>query len=137
MHALASVNTRALSSHCGVGLTVWLCWSTFACRYASSKPIGAREAAALLTIGAYSFASVAEVKSRVRRIQTGCANGQQLKSGGAEYYLVRELVRRYHPTGSKKLKDEVGIKVDRSRFAGQRCFWVVRGDGSVDDFSSA
>merc|ERR1712094_9053 len=34
-----------------------------------------------------------------------------------------------------KLEDEAGIKVDESRFRGTRCFWVMREDGSCEDFS--
>jgi len=60
--------------------------------------------------------------------------GEHLRGGDLE--LVRTLLE-HHPDRAAKVGAGVqGIKVDASLHeSGSRCFWVLRTDGSVEDFS--
>lgn len=88
-----------------------------------------------ITVANVRIGSLMELKKKIKEIQSNHTDGEQLKKDRTDYNLVRELLTKYHPTGEAKLKDETGIKIDMSGHAGTRCFWVLKGDGSSEDFS--
>lgn len=82
------------------------------------------------------FKSMKELKSKVKDIQTSRTNGEELNKESNDFKLVKELLTKYHPTGAKKAENMKGIKVDISKYAENRCFYVVKeGDAEAEDFS--
>jgi len=88
-----------------------------------------------ITVANVRIGSLMELKKKVKEIQSNHTDGEQLKKDRTDYNLVKELLVKYHPSGESKLRGETGIKVDMSGHAGTRCFWVVKEDGSAEDFS--
>lgn len=81
-----------------------------------------------------NFDTVQNIKKKVREILAARGNGEELKNGGSDFNLIKSILE-YHPAAPKKMANMKGIKVDESSFGGTRCFFVVREDGSSEDFS--
>merc|ERR1712118_441026 len=59
----------------------------------------------------------------------------QLKPEGADFKLMKALLG-FHPKGEEKGKGCVGMKVDKSPQNENRCFYMIKEDGSTEDFSA-
>ena len=79
------------------------------------------------------YADILKVKSKARAILNLKKDGEKLTGNDEEF--IKELLA-FHEKGEKKLKDfehfEVGEHPD---FSKTRCFFVVRKDGTKEDFS--
>jgi len=75
------------------------------------------------------------VQKAIRRMMSKYQLGQELEP--ADFFLVRGLLV-YHPDSEAKIGCGVrSIKLDVSLDeSGSRCFWVLRTDGSSEDFSA-
>jgi len=58
-----------------------------------------------------------------------------LKPDGSDFKLVKGLLE-HHPKGEAKRNGMVGIKVDKSTQGENRCFFMVKEDGTAEDFSA-
>eukprot|EP00913_Durusdinium_trenchii_P035452 g33178.t1 len=68
-------------------------------------------------------------------VQVCCPMDGRQFGAGEEFNLVKELLS-HHPNVTEKIGSGLrGLKVDRSP-EGSRCFWVLRSDGSEEDFSA-
>merc|ERR1712217_652255 len=73
------------------------------------------------------------LRSTVQQILHSNAEGDRLNA--QDFRLVREILE-YHPEAASKVGVGVqAIKVDASLHEGSRCFWVIRRDGTTEDFS--
>jgi len=88
-----------------------------------------------ISIANLRFNNIQELKKKVKDIQSSRIDGEELKSNSTDYKLIMELLSKYHPTGDKKLENEKGLKVDVSSHGETRCFYVIKSDGSQEDFS--
>lgn len=79
------------------------------------------------------YADINKVKSKARAILNLKKDGETLTGNDADF--IKELLEN-HDKGEEKLRDfdhfEVGEHPDYSK---TRCFFVVRKDGSKEDFS--
>merc|ERR1712238_164803 len=57
-----------------------------------------------------------------------------LKKDGTDFKLITSLLA-FHPQGPEKSKGLAGIKVAKSERGDNRCFYVIREDGSQEDVS--
>ena len=73
------------------------------------------------------------LKNQLKLIICKTKNGEALK--GQDFQLVKALLG-FHARGEEKLAGLAEIQVDTSpKFPATRCFFVVKEDGSRDDFS--
>jgi len=89
-----------------------------------------------LQLGGQKFVNLNTLRGKVKEILNSRTDGEELKSGGPDYTLVRAIME-YHPAKERKLANMRGIKVDISEHGSSRCFWVLReeGKGNAEDFS--
>jgi len=88
-----------------------------------------------IVVGGLRFVNVAALRTRVKEILNSRSDGEQLKTDGSDYKLIKSLLG-FHPKGAEKSKGMVGIKVAKSSQGDSRCFWMVKDDGKEDDFSA-
>ena len=84
-------------------------------------------------LGEHRFSSKKEAKEHYKSILNSVPLGTEL--GGDEFDQVMALLLS-HPNAIQKIRDGVkALKVDRGKYEGNRCFHVVRTDGTVENFS--
>lgn len=84
-------------------------------------------------IGSKKFRSLAEVKGIFAKMLKGSKQGEKISEENAQY--LKSLMK-YHNSGEEKLKDFDHFTVDfHPKFDDTKCFFVVRKDGSKEDFS--
>jgi hypothetical protein len=88
-----------------------------------------------ILVGSQKFINVGALRGRVKEIINSRSDGESLKPDGSDYKLVYALLD-FHPKGAQKKEGMVGIKVDKSTQGENRCFHLVRADGTSDDFSA-
>jgi len=88
-----------------------------------------------ILVGAHRFINVSGLRGRVKEIINSRSDGEQLKPDGSDFKLIKALLS-FHPKGEAKSKGMVGIKVAKSSQGESRCFWMVKEDGSAEDFSA-
>lgn len=87
---------------------------------------------AAIEIGAYAFPTKRAAQSEIRRILHDTPLGQRLV--GAEAELITALVGLHHKA-DEKIGSGIGWIEVRQIEYGAKGFWIIRTDGSVDDFS--
>merc|ERR1719436_464130 len=87
-----------------------------------------------IVVGNQRFVNVAALRGKVREIINSRSDGEALKPEGTDFKLIRALLE-YHPRGAEKIKGLAGLKVQRSTQGDNRCFFMVREDGSEEDVS--
>jgi len=88
-----------------------------------------------IMVGTQRFINVTALKGRVREILNARSDGESLKPDGTDFKLIKALLE-YHPKGAEKSSGLTGIKVGKSAFGDSRCFFIVKSDGTEEDFSS-
>lgn len=88
-----------------------------------------------IVIGAQRFVTVHALRQRVKEILNSRSDGEQLKVDGSDYKLIKALLG-YHPKGDQKSKGMAGMKVGKSSQGDSRCFWMIKDDGTEEDFSA-
>eukprot|EP00929_Paragymnodinium_shiwhaense_P096422 TRINITY_DN5800_c0_g1_i1.p1 TRINITY_DN5800_c0_g1~~TRINITY_DN5800_c0_g1_i1.p1 ORF type:complete len:424 (-),score=201.45 TRINITY_DN5800_c0_g1_i1:251-1444(-) len=88
-----------------------------------------------IVVGTQRFINVGALRGRVKEILNSRSDGESLKADGSDFKLVKALLE-FHPKGADKSVGLVGIKVDKSTQGENRCFFMVKGDGSAEDFSA-
>jgi hypothetical protein len=79
------------------------------------------------------YLDINKVKSKSRAILNLKKDGERLDGNDAEF--IKELLS-FHEKSEAKLKDVEGFEVNtHPNFDKTRCFFVVRKDGSKEDFS--
>lgn len=87
-----------------------------------------------IKLGTCHFNNVAMLRGRVKEILNSRSDGEQLKPDGSDFKLIKSLLE-FHPSPDKS-KGLVGIKVARSSHGDSRCFYMIREDGTEEDFSA-
>ena len=84
-------------------------------------------------LGTKKFRSLGEVKSIYSKMLKGIKEGETIAEESGQY--LKDLLK-YHNKGEEKMKDfdhfEVGLHPEHND---TKCFFVVRKDGSKEDFS--
>lgn len=80
------------------------------------------------------FDNLPALKKRVTSIMSMRKDGEQIDKESNDYKLIMTLLD-FHPKGESKKKDLKGIEVNKSGFGDNRCFFVIREDGTKEDFS--
>lgn len=88
-----------------------------------------------IVVGSHRFVNVPALRGRVKEILNSRSDGEQLKAEGSDYKLIKALLS-FHPKGETKSKGMVGLKVAKSSQGDSRCFWMVKEDGTEEDFSA-
>jgi len=88
-----------------------------------------------IVVGAHRFVNVPALRGRVKEILNSRSDGEQLKTDGSDYKLIKALLS-FHPKGDTKSKGMVGIKVAKSSQGDSRCFWMMKEDKTEEDFSA-
>merc|ERR1712176_439255 len=88
-----------------------------------------------IVVGTQRFLNVGALRGRVREIINSRGDGEPLKPEGSDFLLIKALLQ-HHPKGEEKSKGMVGLKVARSKQGENRCFFMIREDGTEDDFSA-
>jgi hypothetical protein len=88
-----------------------------------------------ILVGTQKFLNIGALRGRVREIINSRSDGEQLKPDGSDFKLIKALLD-HHPKGPEKSKDLVGIKVAQSPQGGNSCFFMVKADGTSEDFSA-
>jgi len=88
-----------------------------------------------IIVGTQRFLNIAALKGRVRDILNSRSDGEQLKTDGTDFKLIKAILE-YHPRGEEKSVGLTGLKVAKSPHGDSRCFYMVKSDGSEEDFSS-
>merc|ERR550514_1733266 len=88
-----------------------------------------------LVVGSQKFINMGALRGRVKEILNSRSDGESLKADGADFKLMMAVLK-YHPKGDEKSKGCVGMKVGKSPQAETRCFFMIREDGTCEDFSA-
>merc|ERR1712187_612945 len=88
-----------------------------------------------IVVGNQKFLNVGALRGRVKEILNSRSDGEQLKTDGSDFKLIKALLG-HHPKGPQKSEGMVGIKVGQSTQGDNRCFFMIKADGSAEDFSS-
>jgi len=88
-----------------------------------------------IVVGSQRFMNFGALRGRVKEILNSRSDGEQLKPEGADFKLMKALLG-FHPKGEEKGKGCVGMKVDKSPQNENRCFYMIKEDGSTEDFSA-
>lgn len=88
-----------------------------------------------IAIGNQRFINIAALRGRVKEILNSRSDGELLKTDGSDFKLVKALLS-FHPAGAKKAEGLVGIKVAKSEQGESRCFYMVKEDNVMEDFSA-
>ncbi len=85
------------------------------------------------TIAAVTYANINKVKSKAKTIMNIKDDGQKLE--GYEEEFMKEIIKN-HDKHDEKMKDFSHFIVDEHpNYRNTRCFFVVRADGTKEDFS--
>jgi len=87
-----------------------------------------------IVVGTQKFINVAALRGRIKEIMNSRSDGEQLKTEGTDFKLVKALLG-YHPKGDTKSTGLVGIRVGKSTQGDSRCFYMIKGDETEEDFS--
>merc|ERR1712194_502010 len=87
-----------------------------------------------IVVGNQRFLNVGALRGKVKEILNSRSDGEQLKKDGTDFKLITSLLA-FHPQGPEKSKGLAGIKVAKSERGDNRCFYVIREDGSHEDVS--
>lgn len=87
-----------------------------------------------IVVGTQKFINVAALRGRIKEIMNSRSDGEQLKTEGTDFKLVKALLG-YHPKGDAKSKGLVGIRVGKSTQGDSRCFYMIKDDETEEDFS--
>jgi len=88
-----------------------------------------------IVVGTQRFINVGALRGRIKEILNSRSDGEALKADGSDFKLIKALLE-FHPKGADKGKGLVGIKVDKSTQGDNRCFFMIKEDGSAEDFSA-
>jgi len=88
-----------------------------------------------IQVGTQKFINVGALRGRVKEILNSRSDGEHLKPDGSDFKLIKGLLE-FHPKGGEKSKGMVGIKVAQSSQGDNRCFFMVKEDGTAEDFSA-
>merc|ERR1712066_585332 len=88
-----------------------------------------------IVVGSQKFLNVGALRGRVKEILNSRSDGEHLKAEGSDFKLIQALLG-HHPKGKEKSQGMVGIKVAPSTQGDNRCFFMVKADGSAEDFSA-
>merc|ERR1719145_98308 len=88
-----------------------------------------------ILVGTQKFLSVGALRGRVKEILNSRSDGEHLKPDGSDFKLIKALLE-HHPKGAQKSQGMVGIKVAKSTQGDNRCFFMVKEDGTAEDFSA-
>merc|ERR1712187_586058 len=88
-----------------------------------------------IIVGTQKFLNVGALRGRVKEILNSRNDGEHLKPDGSDFKLIQALLE-HHPKGAEKRHGMVGIKVAQSTQGDNRCFFMVRADGTAEDFSA-
>jgi len=88
-----------------------------------------------IVVGTQRFINVGALRGRVKEILNSRSDGESLKVDGSDFKLVKALLE-FHPKGAQKSIGLKGIKVDKSTQGENRCFFMLKEDGSAEDFSA-
>merc|ERR1712151_1022371 len=88
-----------------------------------------------IVVGTQKFLNVGALRGRVKEILNSRSDGEQLKPDGSDFKLIKALLE-HHPKGTQKSQGMVGIKVAQSTQGDNRCFFMVKEDGTAEDFSA-
>merc|ERR1719454_1658164 len=88
-----------------------------------------------ILMGTQRYDSIAALRGRVKEILNSRSDGEQLKVDGSDFKLIKALLE-HHPKGAEKSQGMVGIKVAQSTQGENRCFYLIREDGTAEDFSA-
>merc|ERR1712187_319873 len=86
-------------------------------------------------VGTQKFLNIGALRGRVKEILNSRSDGEHLKPDGSDFKLIQALLE-HHPKGAQKSQGMVGIKVAKSTQGDNRCFFMVKEDGSAEDFSA-
>lgn len=85
------------------------------------------------TIAGIHYMDINKVKSKARAILNNMKDGDKLAEADAAF--LKEILK-FHHKADEKLKDYDGFEVGpHPEYQKTRCFFVVRKDGSKEDFS--
>ena len=94
---------------------------------------GSKRQKASYEIAGVYYSDINKVKSKSRAILNLKKNGESLTGNDSDF--IKELLN-FHDKGADKLRDHDHFSVDEHPdHAKTRCFFVVRKDGSKEDFS--
>merc|ERR1712151_30683 len=88
-----------------------------------------------IVVGSQKFLNVGALRGRVKEILNSRSDGEHLKAEGSDFKLIQALLE-HHPKGAQKSEGMVGIKVAQSTQGDNRCFFMVKQDGTAEDFSA-
>merc|ERR1712187_882178 len=88
-----------------------------------------------IVVGTQKFLNTGALRGRVKEILNSRSDGEQLKVDGSDFKLIKALLE-HHPRGAEKSQGMVGIKVAQSTQGENRCFYLIREDGTAEDFSA-
>merc|ERR1711879_791403 len=88
-----------------------------------------------ILLGTQRFVGVPALRGRVKEILNSRSDGEQLKPDGSDFKLIKGLLE-FHPKGAEKSRGMKGIKVAQSTQGENRCFFMIKEDGSSEDFSA-
>merc|ERR1712151_694448 len=88
-----------------------------------------------IVVGTQKFLNVGALRGRVKEILNSRSDGEHLKPDGSDFKLIKALLE-HHPKGAQKSQGMVGIKVAQSTQGDSRCFFMVKDDGTAEDFSA-
>merc|ERR1712217_767615 len=88
-----------------------------------------------IVVGTQKFLNVGALRGRVKEILNSRSDGEHLKPDGSDFKLIKALLE-HHPKGAQKSQGMVGIKVAQSTQGDNRCFFMVKQDGTTEDFSA-
>merc|ERR1712130_716473 len=87
-----------------------------------------------IQVGAQKFVNVGALRGRIKEILNARSDGEHLKPDGSDFKLIKALLA-FHPN-EEKSQGMAGIKVAQSIQGDNRCFFMVKEDGSTEDFSA-
>merc|ERR1712151_346047 len=88
-----------------------------------------------IQVGTQKFVNVGALRGRVKEILNSRGDGEQLSSGGTDFKLIKGLLE-FHPKGAEKSKGMTGLKVAQSIQGDNKCFFMIKEDGSSEYFSA-
>lgn len=89
-----------------------------------------------IVVGTQRFLNVGALRGRVKEIMNSRSDGEHLKPDGSDFNLIKALLASHHPRGAEKSKGLKGLKVAPSSQGENRCFYMIKEDGTEEDFSA-
>lgn len=88
-----------------------------------------------ILVGTQKFVNVGALRGRIKEILNSRSDGEMLKADGSDFKLIKAVLA-FHPKGEQKSEGLTGIKVAPSTQGDNRCFFMVKADGTAEDFSA-